>query len=239
MTIPLKSRLNPRGGGRTGIILSVAALVITVSAPAISQDKQPAVTMDENLWVAFYDVPSRRFREVRAAFMRRDFDRASTDLVTSASYLRIEAGRALPVIAERLTDVAAQMTRIAENIGDDDVTASDLDAQFSRAHWLLAQHYLDRARRSRDTGQNRNAGLYLWATTHHLERAVLWSDSRISNDVQKTLEGLRDLANRLQDEALSAAAYREKPIVRAEKLLRKLGEKIDRPVVLPARKAGA
>ncbi len=239
MNAPLKSWFKERDGARHKVAILVATLVMTTPALAESEESQPAVTMDENLWVAFYDVPSRRFREVRAAFMRRDFNRASTDLVTSASYLKIEAGRALPVVAQRLTEVAAQMTQIAENIGDDSVTASDLDAQFSRAHWLLAQHYLDRARRSRDTGQNRNAGLYLWATTHHLERTVLWGDSRISNDVQKTLEGLRDLANRLQDETLSAAAYREKPMVRAEKLLRKLGEKIDRPVVLPAGKAGA
>lgn len=115
-------------------------------------------------------------------------------------------------------------------------TTTDLDSLFSRSHWLLAQHFLDMARRSRDGGQNRNAGLYLWATTHHLERAVLWSNSRISRDVEKTLEDLRDLADQLQDENLAAAAYREKPLVRADKLLRKLGKALDRPIVLLANK---
>lgn len=239
MSVPRKSPLEARDGMRHKVAALVAALVMTTPAIAESEENQPAVTMDEQLWVAFYDVPSRRFRDVRAAFMRRDFDRAATDLATSASYLTIEAGRAVPVIAERLTDVASQMTWIAENISDASITASGLDSQFSRAHWLLAQHYLDRARRSRDSGSNRNAGLYLWATTHHLERAVLWSNSRISNDVQKTLGNLRDLAARLQDDKLSTPAYREKPMVQAEKLLRKLGKKIDRPVVLPAGEAAS
>ncbi len=218
------------------IVIMIAALAMTAPSLAVTETDPPVVTMDENLWVAFYDVPSRRFRDIRAAFVRREFARASRDLATSASYLTIEANRALPAIAERLDEVANRMTWISEHIDDVDVTTTDLDSLFSRSHWLLAQHFLDMARRSRDSGQNRNAGLYLWATTHHLERAVLWSNSRISRDVQKTLEDLRDLADQLQDENLAAAAYRDKPLVRADKLLRKLGKTIDRPIVLPASK---
>ena len=218
------------------IVIMIAALAMTAPSPAMTETDPPVVTMDENLWVAFYDVPSRRFRDIRAAFVRREFARASKDLATSASYLTIEANRALPAIAERLHEVANKMAWISEHIDDVDVTTTDLDSLFSRSHWLLAQHFLDMARRSRDGGQNRNAGLYLWATTHHLERAVLWSNSRISRDVQKTLEDLRDLADQLQDENLAAAAYRDRPLARADKLLRKLGKTIDRPTVLPASK---
>lgn len=216
--------------------IMIAALAMTAPPLAATEADPPVVTMDENLWVAFYDVPSRRFRDIRAAFVRREFAKASKDLATSASYLTIEASRALPAIAERLDEVANRMTSISEHIDDIDVTATDLDSLFSRSHWLLAQHFLDMARRSRDSRQNMSAGLYLWATTHHIERAVLWSNSRISRDVQKTLEDLRDLADRLQDEELAAAAYRDKPLLRADKLLRKLGKTIDRPIVLPASK---
>ena len=216
------------------IAIMIAALAMTAPSLEATEADPPVLTMDENLWIAFYDVPSRRFRDLRAAFVSREFAKASKDLATSASYLTIEANRALPAIAERLHEVANRMTWISEHIDDIDVTTTDLDSLFSRSHWLLAQHYLDMARRSRDSGQNRNAGLYLWATTHHLERAVLWSNSRITLDVQMTLENLRDLADQLQDEKRAAAASRDKPLVRADKLLRKLGKTIDRPVVLPA-----
>ena len=213
-----------------------AALAMTAPSFAVAEVDPAVVTIDENLWVAFYDVPSRRFRDIRAAFVRREFTSASRNLATSASYLAIEANRALPAIAERLNEVASRMTWISEHIDDLDVTTTDLDSLFSRSHWLLAQHFLDMARRSRDSGQNKNAGLYLWATTHHLERAILWSNSRISRDVQKTLEDLRDLADQLQDEKRVTTAYRDKPLARADKLLRKLGKTIDRPIVLPASK---
>jgi len=188
--------------------------------------------MDEDLWVVFYDVPSRRFRTIRADFVRRQFTTVAADLVTSASYLSIEAERAQALIASRLTEVSERLIWIADNVGDDSITGAELDAVFGRAHWLLAQHYLDRARRSRDAKHNRNAGLYLWATTHHMERAVLWSNARISRSVQKSLEELRDLATKIQDQNLAGRAYGEKPILRAERLLRELGEVIDRPVVV-------
>ena len=215
-------------------IILVAAMLATTPALSANNSDQPIVTMQENMWIAFYDVPSRRFRDIRGAFVRREFGRASADLDTSAIYLAIEAERANPAIAARLNEVADRMMWISENTDDLGVTTADLDALFSRAHWLLAQHYLDMARRSRDSRHNRNAGLYLLATTHHLERAVLWSNSRISRDTHKALENLRDLADRLQDEKLAADAYSDKPLVQAEKLLRKLGKTIDRPVVLLA-----
>lgn len=216
------------------LIIFIAAMLATTPALSANNSDQPVVTMQEDLWIAFYDVPSRRFRDIRGAFVRREFGKASADLDTSAVYLAVEAERAVPAIAARLNEVADRMMWISENTDDLSVTTADLDALFSRSHWLLAQHYLDMARRSRDSRRNRNAGLYLLATTHHLERAVLWSNSRISRDTHKTLENLRDLADRMQDEKLAADAYSDKPLVQAEKLLRKLGKTIDRPVVLPA-----
>lgn len=211
----------------------IAACVALTSNPLLAQSGEPSfVAVDENLWITFYDVPSHRFRTIRDGFVRREFESASRDLVTSASYLKIESGRALPAIAERLDDVAAQMTSISKNIDDQSVTSVTLDKLFGRAHWLLAQHYLYFAREARDANNNRMAGRYLWATTHHLERAVLWSNARIDREVVKTLEGLRDLAMRMQDDQKAKAARKEKPILRAEKVLVKLGAVIDRPVVL-------
>ena len=212
----------------------LAALVFSPHTLAADETDQPLVMMDENLWVTFYDVPSRRFRDIRNAFVRQDFEMAAHNLVTSASYLQVEANRALPALAERLHDVSARMTWIAENSDHPSVTLADFDSLFGRAHWLLAQHYLDMAKRSRDVQQYRNEGLYLWATTHHLERAVLWSNARIDRKLHKTLAGLRDMASRLQDAELAAKANKERPLIQAERTLPELGKQIDRPIVLPA-----
>lgn len=211
----------------------LAVLVLSNYALAQIEPNQPLVTMDEHLWVTFYDLPSRRFHEIRSSFVRREFETAARNLETSANYLKVEAARAMPALAERLDDVSAKLLWTAEHVNDANVAVADLDALFGRAHWLLAQHYLDMAKQSRDMQQYRNEGLYLWATTHHMERAVLWSNARIDRELYKALEGLRDLATRLQDADRAAEANQKRPVVRAEKILRTLGQQIDRPVVLP------
>jgi hypothetical protein len=65
-----------------------------------------------------------------------------------------------------------------------------------------------------------------------MERAILWSNARISRTVQKTLDDLRELATDIQDEKTAKAAYGKKPMLGAEALLRELGREIDRPVVI-------
>lgn len=216
---------------RLTVAIAVVALLAGAAAPVQSQDSS-FIAVDENLWVAFYDVPSRRFRAIRDAFVRRDFESVSRDLVTAASHLMIETERAPTVLVERFAEVTSQMTAIAANAGDANVTSSTLDTLFARAHWLLSQSYLHHARQSRDAADLRMAGRYLWATTHHMERAALWSNARISRRLVATLDNLRELALRLQDSTDAGAARKEKPIVKAEQLLLELGEQIDRPVLI-------
>jgi hypothetical protein len=211
----------------------VAICLGLTSGTLFAQSEDPSfVAVNENLWVTFYDVPSHRFRSIRDEFVRRDFDSASRNLRTGASHLMIESSRSSPALAERLTEVSTQMMHIADNIADTNITTTELDKLFGRSHWLLAQHYLYHARNARDAENNRMAGRYLWAATHHMERAVLWSDARINRNLVATLDGLRDLALRLQDPDDAAAARKDRPIKRAENLLIELGKQIDRPIVL-------
>lgn len=212
--------------------IASAALVVLLIAPSIAEPRDSFVEVDENLWVTFYDVPSHRFRSIRDAFVRRDFDAVRRDLVTSASHLTIESGRSSPELAERLATVGQQMLQMSGDLDNPGITAESLDKLFGRTHWLLAQHYLYHARASRDANNNSMAGRYLWATTHHMERAALWSDTRISRKLVNSLEELRDLAIQLQNRQLAAAARQEKPIARAEAVLKEIGKQIDRPIVL-------
>ena len=210
----------------------IAALGILLSSSSIAQKRDSFVEVDENLWVTFYDVPSHRFRSIRDAFVRRDFDTVRRDLVTSSSHLMIESGRSSPALSEKLAEVSSQMTLMSEDISDPKVNAESMDRLFGRTHWLLAQHYLYHARNSRDANNNRMAGRYLWATTHHMERAVLWSNQRVSRSLVSSLEELRELAIQLQSKEEADSAREEKPIKRAQAVLQKIGKEIDRPLLL-------
>ncbi|MDX1507102.1 MAG: hypothetical protein R3358_02400 [Woeseiaceae bacterium] len=221
---------------RARLTLTISLILLAVS-PAYAQgdDKQSAVVLEEGLWVTFYDLPSRRFRAIRTAVLTQKLDDAARDLSLTANYFSVEASRSSEVFQAPLQDVVDRLRNMSENI--ETVTLDDLDTLFGRAHWLLAQHYLHFARIARDARNGRNASLYLWATTHHIERAILWSDVAVTREVHTTLEGLQELAGRLGNPDTSARAFRERPIVRAEALLRKIGEQINRRVLLPAANA--
>ena len=216
----------------TKSILPLMLIFLGASATYGQQrDSQSAVVLDENLWVTFYDFPSRRFRAIRTAVLTRDNESAARDLSVAANYLSVEAERSSAVFQTPLGDVVNHLRRMGSDI--ERVTLDELDALFGRAHWLLAQHYLEFAREARDARHNRNASLYLWATTHHIERAILWSNVAVTREVYTTLEGLQELAGKLGNPETSARAYRERPIARAESLLRKIGKQVDRRVLLP------
>lgn len=194
-------------------------------------DRESTVVLEEGIWVTFYDVPSRRFRVVRTAVLTQNLETVARDLSIAANYLSIEADRAAEELRGPLSEVVDRIRHFQQNPRA--ISLRDLDATFARAHWLLAQHYLGFAREARNEKNSRNMSLYLWATTHHIERAILWSDVAITRDVHSTLEGLQKIAGDLQDPKTEARAYRERPIVQAEKLLTKIGAQIDRRVLLP------
>lgn len=216
---------------RPTVTLVLLALALSTSFGQQSE-RQSAVVLDEGLWITFYDLPSRRFRAIRTAILTRDLDSAARDLSLAANYVSVEAARTSAVFQAPLSDVVRQLRRMEENV--EDITLDELDALFGRAHWLLAQHYLEFARAARDARDGRNTSLYLWATTHHIERSILWSNVAVTREVHATLEGLQELAGKLADPETAARAYKERPVVRAEKLLRKIGRQIDRRVLLPS-----
>lgn len=209
------------------LLLALAAAGIHAN-PA--PDEPPLFSLDEKTWVLFYDLPSRRFRAIRDAFVRRDFAAARGDLEAAAGFLKAEIDRADPRLVAPLEEVEARLRALAATIETADVNAGDLDAAFSRAHWLLAQHYLVLAARARDLRRHRNAGHYLWATAHHMERTVLWSNARLTPQLVRDIERLRDMAGKLQHSEKPERVYRDKPIVSAQQALAELGTYLDRRV---------
>lgn len=217
----------------TPLIFFLGACICLLPLPSAADkhaDNEPLFTLDENVWATFYDLPSRRFRSIRDAFIRRDFEAAERDLEVTIGFLSIERGRTVAALRGPLTENMGQLERIRANVRDQSVSTGDLDAAFARAHWLLAQHYLVLAMRARDSGQHGNAGRYLWGTAHHLERAVLWSDARVDQAIVKSLDSTRDMGTRLQSSKNPQRVYRDKPIAVTAKTLIKIGEHLDRKV---------
>jgi hypothetical protein len=127
--------------------LLVSAVLALAAGLSLSQDqesRQSKLVLDDNLWVTFCDLPSRRFREIRTAILARNYSGASRDLTVSANYISVEADRTPDALREPLYDVVTQLRSLAE--ATENPTLHDLDLLFGRTCWLLAQHYLVMAR---------------------------------------------------------------------------------------------
>jgi hypothetical protein len=164
----------------------------------------------------------------------RDFDAARHDIEVSAQYLGIEAQRAQPGIGAAMEAVRIRLREMGGNLDSEKVVAREFDALFGRAHWLLAQHFLHLAIASRDAERYRESGHYLIASAHHMERAALWSNARISPELVRSLDRLLGLADQLQDSPSKRWVEETRPLQSAVKTLAALGEHIDRQVLLVA-----
>lgn len=213
----------------SSLFVLVVGLAIA-QPPANAQENINLLTLDEDVWVTFYDVPSRRFRTIRDKFIQRDFESAARDLDTSIAFLTVEADRAVEALQPPLKEVIMGLTALRTAIATPDVTVLALDAAFARTHWLLAQHFFVRTLDSRKKGEDKNAGHYLWATAHHIERAVLWSNARIDRKTVNSLESMRGLANRLRTTDRPERVYQERPLRLAAQTIIAVGEHLERTV---------
>jgi len=209
---------------------TIALFSIMGGAMAQGLPEQRAIVLDEDVWVTFYDLPSRRFRTIRDAFVRRDFESVSRDLDITIGFLSVEADRAVPELKPAISEVVEQMQAMRSRLFDTSLNVGQLDAVFARTHWLLSQQYLVFAMQAKDLQMYRNAGRYLFATAHHLERSVMWSDARVTKEVVSSLDSIRDMASKLQNSESPEQVMMGKPVRLAAKTLIEIGEQIDRRV---------
>lgn len=212
------------------LLTTIVIMLATTANPADVPGERRLFTLDDQTWVLFYDLPSRRFRAIRDAFIGGRIEDARRDLEASEAFFRVEISRALPALVPPMTETADRLQSIRMQLDSTATTVGDFDPVFARTHWLLAQHYLTLATDARDQGQHRSAGNYLWATAHHLERTVLWSDARIDGKLLDALEGMRTMADRLRNSDQPERIYRDKPVDSARRTLFELGTYLDRKV---------
>ena len=101
-------------------VKSVLPLILiftgAVAYADLQRDRQSTVVLDEDIWVTFYDLPSRRFRAIRAAILTRNNESAARDLSVTASYLSVEADRSSATFQVPLRDVVDQLRQIDRRV---------------------------------------------------------------------------------------------------------------------------
>ena len=85
--------------------LGVLGCFFLLASVALAQNEHTTradIVLDEEVWVLFYDLPSRRFRIARDAFVRRNWSVARRDLAASSGFLRAELSRTDTALAAPL-----------------------------------------------------------------------------------------------------------------------------------------
>lgn len=218
------------------VIPAVVTVLLTVglsgfSREATAEEKNlPLFVFDEAHWVLFYDLPSHRLREVREELADRDLEAVIRDLKAIEGYTRIEAQRSMLSLPEKLVAVADSLAAFANE--PEALTLAGLKATSARLHWLLSQHYLLMAIQSRSNRSHHNAGHYIAATAHHLERAIVWSDMPIEIHALQTLNELEALGNELLEAPNPDRVYGQKPLRQAWKLIQHTSQYLKRQLAI-------
>ena len=194
------------------------------SASVVAPDR-PTLVLDGDTFITFYDLPSRRFRALRGAFVEGDEVGFQRDLAVSIEYLGVEIQRMDPRLGGAMHEVIAGFDAVSISSG---AAVTELDALFSRAHWLLAQHFLLTAQSRLLESGAATPAIYLIATAHHLERAALWSGAGETPKLAQTLDELRASAGNLRK--YPHRDQYQRLIARTAGLLKDLSKVINRPV---------
>ncbi len=128
---------------------------------------------DVTTWYPVSGEPQRHFTNAAAAYAKKDYKSAATDIRKATGYLRIEAGRAAGDAKQELDSSVVQLDTLAASVENGAVTdEQSLDTAFAKADHALALEHRSKAAESWPRKAYDEAGYELTAASQELERAA-------------------------------------------------------------------
>ncbi len=148
--------------------------------------------------------PQRHFTDAIAAYARKDFKAAATDIDRATGYLRLEAGRATGEAEQELNSSAAQLDSLSVAVGKGGVEGEQaMDAAFEKADHALALEHRAKAAESWARKDYGKAGHEFQAAAQGLEAAAGWAGEQATAAASATVADTKALGDKLA----SGAAY--------------------------------
>jgi hypothetical protein len=170
----------PEAGSKTDTA-PAAAPTVTASPGALATRREAQETFDS----------------ARAAFQKKDFAAAKTELANAASFMRNQVQEAQSGAVPALQRAAAVFDTLATQVSAGTVDAKTLDGAFARANRAEAEHHLLRAKDALAKSDNSRAGEELTMSVDHLERAMQDAGRQADAAVQSAMANARTLAGRM------------------------------------------
>lgn len=182
----------------SGKITTEAGFDSAIDNAARADIERRWLVADVTTWYQASKEPHRHFTGAAAAYARKDYKAAATDIRKAVSYLRLEANRATGAAKRDLDSSVAQLDRLADSaekgaLKDEHAMA----ANFAKAEHALALEHRANAIDSWALGQFDQAGYELKASANSLENAAGWIGGEMKAGASTTAADARVVGDKL------------------------------------------
>ncbi|HQR20594.1 MAG TPA: hypothetical protein PLE54_09755 [Burkholderiaceae bacterium] len=159
----------------SGKVKSEADLDKVIDKAARADMERRWLVTDVTTWYPVSEEPQRHFTDAIAAYARKDYKAAATDIRKAISYLRLEANRATGAARQELASSVAQLDTLAAAVAKGALKdEQSMTKAFARADHALALAHRSNAAESWARKEYDKAGYELKAAAHGLEGAAGW-----------------------------------------------------------------
>ena len=182
---------------------------------------------DVTTWYPVSGEPQRHFTDAAAAYAKKDYKSAATDIRKATGYLRLEAGRATGDAKQELDSSVAQLDTLAASVENGAVTdEQSMDKAFAKADHALALEHRSKAAESWARKEYDEAGYELKAAAQGLESAAGWAGGEAQAGASATVADTRALGDKLASGATWTRDEVTKDFESLRNSINALGQKI-------------
>ncbi len=182
----------------SGKIKTKADLDKAIDKAARADMERRWLVTDVTTWYPVSEEPQRHFADAVAAYAKKEYKAAATDIRKATSYLRLEAGRATGEAKQELDSSVAQLGTLAASVEKGAVKdAQSMVKAFAKANHALALEYRSEAAESWARKEFDKAGYELKAAAHGLESAAGWAGGEVKAGASAAVADTRALGDKL------------------------------------------
>lgn len=161
---------------RAGKVVTMAALDKMLGKAARGDLERRWLVTDVTGWYPVSEEPQRHFGAAAEAYAKKDYKGAAIEVRKAASYLRLEAARAVGDTKKGLDSAGTELDKTAQALDRGAVkTEKEMDKAFASAEHALALAHRAEAAESWSRKAYDTAGYELKAAAHSLESAAAWT----------------------------------------------------------------
>lgn len=189
-------------GIESGKIKTRADLVKVIDKAARADMDDRWLVSDVTTWYAVTGKPQRHFDNAVAAYLKKDYKAAASEIRKAAGYLRLEAVRATSDTRQALNSSVAELDKLAasvENGALKDVLKGEksMDKDFARANHALALAHRAEAAESWTGKAYNKVGYELKAAAHDLGSAAGWAGAEAKAGASAVVADTQALGDKL------------------------------------------